>query len=222
MLLTPNEEHRSVFSDVPIIGFKRGRSLQDMLVCAKLPEIHDQDGSSCKCKGRRCGVCSYIKETSTFSDRDLKNTYTIKNRLNCNSQNVVYLVQCKTCNMQYVGSTCTKFRLRFNNYSCCHGKFSTNKSIAQASFHAHFSQPDHHGMDDWSFIIIDSAGDVGSVRRKESFWQYKLNTFTPNGLNEREVSLDYGWSVYWDTLNFTLKAFPVLLSSASLLSSYFL
>ena len=31
-----------------------------------------------------------------------------------------------------------------------------------------------------------------SVRRKELFWQYKLETFIPNGLNERaaDVELD--------------------------------
>ena len=67
-----------------------------------------------------------------------------------------------------------------------------NQSVAQASFHAHFNQPDHNGMDDWSFILIDSASGEDSVRRKESFWQFKLNTFFPTGLNEREVSLDYG------------------------------
>ena len=35
--------------------------------------------------------------------------------LNCNSGNVVYLNTCKKCSLQYVGSTITKFRLRFNN-----------------------------------------------------------------------------------------------------------
>ena len=58
--------------------------------------------------------------------------------------------------------------------------------------HAHFNQQDHNGIDDWSFKIIDSAIDITSVRRKESYWQHRLNTFIPNGLNERKVSLEYG------------------------------
>ena len=40
--------------------------------------------------------------------------------------------------------------------------------------------------------IIDGAGDVYSLRRKELFWQYKLGLFSPKGLNERlaDVELD--------------------------------
>ena len=34
----------------------------------------------------------------------------------CNSENVVYLLQCTCCNKKYVGSTKTKFRQRFNVY----------------------------------------------------------------------------------------------------------
>ena len=47
-------------------------------------------------------------------------------------------------------------------------------------------------MDDWSFTIIDSANNIDSVSRKETFWQFQLNTFSPHGLNELEVTPDYG------------------------------
>ena len=30
---------------------------------------------------------------------------------------------------------------------------------------------------------------VDDVRRRESYWQHELDTFQPNGLNEREVPL---------------------------------
>ena len=160
LLLTPNEEHRNVFPTVPITGFRRVKSLQDMLVRAKLPEINIQYGSSCRCERKRCCVCKFIPETSTFYDKDLENKCTITGGcLNCNSRNVVYLVQCRTCDTQYVGSSTTTFRFRFDNYRCCRRKYISIQSVSQASFHAHFSQPDHNGMADWSFILIDSAND---------------------------------------------------------------
>ena len=37
LLLTPDEKHLNVFLDIPIIGSKRGKSLEDLLVKAKLP-----------------------------------------------------------------------------------------------------------------------------------------------------------------------------------------
>ena len=79
-----------------------------------------------------------------------------------------------------------------NNYKSCHRKFNSNKLVPQSNFHAHFAQEDHQGMDDWDFALIDQGNDVDSTRRKESFWQYTLNTIHTDGLNERDVVIDYG------------------------------
>ena len=37
--------------------------------------------------------------------------------------------------------------------------------------------------------LIDQAESADDLRRRESFWQYELDTFQPNGLNERDVAL---------------------------------
>ena len=119
-----------------------------------------------------------------------------KGDLNCNSKFVVYLLRCKVCGKQYVGSTITKFRERFNNYKSQFrrywerkqaGKSDPGKDISQGKLFEHFCERDHHGMDDWSFKIIDQADSLKRVRERESFWQYKLNSFYPKGLNDREV-----------------------------------
>ena len=192
LLLTPDKDHQNVFPHVPVVGFKRGKSLQDHLVRAKVspPEC---EGLSKPCGKKRCQVCKCIKEADTFSNADNTEVYKIRTRtLDCDSSNIVYLVQCKTCNKQYVGSTVTPFRLRYNNYKSCCKKHSQNISVPQMSFHDHFAQKDHNGMDDWSFKLIDHASDANSLRRRESFWQHKLKTFHPLGLNERDVAFEMG------------------------------
>ena len=50
--------------------------------------------------------------------------YRINYSFNCDSSNVVYLLECTVCGVQYVGSTCTPFRLGFNNYKACSRKFN--------------------------------------------------------------------------------------------------
>ena len=193
LLLTPNDEHRKVFPDIPLVGFKRAKSLKDMLVRAKLPKVNQEQGYCKKCQKKRCEVCKVLVETNSFSDRNGQNAFVIKSgELNCDSQFVVYLVQCRTCDIQYVGSASTKFRLRLNNYKACSRKFLSGNAVPQESFHAHFHAEGHNGINDWQFTLIDKATDTTSLRRKESFWQYKLKTFSPQGLNEREVTLDYG------------------------------
>ena len=39
LLLTLDNKHNKVFRDVPIIGFRRAKSLKDILVRAKIPQI---------------------------------------------------------------------------------------------------------------------------------------------------------------------------------------
>ena len=122
LLLTHNEEHRNVFPNVPVVGFKRGKSLQDILVNAKL-QTPKCEGTSNKCNGKRCEVCTWVTEASSFSDKEGVSSYKINGNLNCNSKMVAYLVQCKSCIIQYVGSASTIFRLRFNNYRSSNRKY---------------------------------------------------------------------------------------------------
>jgi len=60
------------------------------------------------------------------------------------------------------------------------------------SFHSHFCQANHNGMNDWAFTLIDQSQDLTSLRKREVFWQDTLKTFIPLGLNEKEVTIDYG------------------------------
>ena len=192
ILLTPDKEHHKVFGNIPIIGFRKGKSLKDLLVRAKLPLLKSGKGESSGCARKRCGVCQFLPKTETFKDKNGKEFKINTGPLNCDSKNVVYLITCKTCGMQYVGSASTPFRLRFNNYKCCYRKHSSGVSVPQSTFHAHFNPENHKGMQDWEFNLIDQATDLASVRRREAFWQHTLGTFSRNGLNEKDVALDYG------------------------------
>ena len=188
IILACDKEHQNVFPDIPILGFRKGKSLKDMLVRAKVPKSANIEGTSEGCQGKRCGVCPFIKSTSEFQDKKGKQ-YTIRNnKLTCNSTNVVYLLSCKVCKSQYVGSCTTKFRLRFNNYKSCH-KRHKNSSVPQQQLHNHFDEPGHSGFEDWEFTLIDQGRDLESVRKSERFWQYKLDTFLPNGFNDCEVAM---------------------------------
>ena len=102
--------------------------------------------------------------------------------------NVVYLFSCKACSKQYTCST-ESFRSRFNNYKSAHRSFIKGNTVKQASFYTHFGDDKHHGMSDWEITLIDQMVIVDNLKRRESFLQYELDTFQPNGLNERDVAL---------------------------------
>ena len=118
-MLTPDVAHKAVFTNVPAIGLENDRSLKDHLVRAVLPKV-DVDGRSKPCGGgggggekRSFEVCKLVNDTFHFKRRDINETFNIlKDPLNCNSNHVIYLLECKQCQYRfpYVGGTKTNFR----------------------------------------------------------------------------------------------------------------
>ena len=68
-----------------------------------------------KCGSNRCQICTFLCVGRTFRSKTNGKEFRINYNLNCNSKNVVYLITCKVCGIQYVGSTTTTFRSRFKN-----------------------------------------------------------------------------------------------------------
>ena len=58
------------------------------------------------------------------------------------------------------------------------------KRVKQGSFDAHFAEVNYNGEDDWEVTLIEQTENVEELRKRESFWQYELDT-----LNERELPL---------------------------------
>ena len=42
--------------------------------------------------------------------------------------------------------------------------------------------------DDWQFTLIDQCTTKSELRKRDVYWQHRLKTFFPNGLNEHEKS----------------------------------
>lgn len=93
LLLTSDTERQKVFATIPIIGFKKGKSLKDIIVKAKLPDIKEGSlNKSSKCGKSTCHVCKFIKEDSVFTDKKSENFYQLRRGvLNCDLENIVYL-----------------------------------------------------------------------------------------------------------------------------------
>ena len=197
VILDCDEDHKKVFPEVPIIGFKNNKNLKSHLVRATLPDINEV-GRCEPCGGKipPCQLCNNMKNTSTFKSKHSNDVYQIKKNFNCNSKMVVYLIECRVCRKQYNGSTVTNFRARANNYKSTHHNFRkeqilSNQARNQKRFHEHYLQYEHNGICDWEITIIDHAETVNSLRQKELYCYHKLKTYAPFGLNECDVYVAY-------------------------------
>ena len=102
--------------------------------------------------------------------------------------NVFYLISCKTCRKQYTGSS-EEFIARFYNKGVRIITIIKKKKFKEEPFHANIAATVHSGEEDWEVTLIDQSDSTQVLRKKESLWEYELDTFQPNGLNERDVAL---------------------------------
>lgn len=58
-----------------------------------------------KCGQRGCKTCPGLHPKNVFKCTSTKKRIAIKNRVNCNSKNLIYILQCPICKLQYVGQT---------------------------------------------------------------------------------------------------------------------
>ena len=116
--LTPDRKHSNVFENIPIMSFKKGKILKDILVRTKVPPLKTEEGFCGPSNKWRYEICKHITKSHQFESTSTKHVYSIRpQNLNNASKNVVNLFTCKTCRKQYTGST-EEFRSRFNNYRC--------------------------------------------------------------------------------------------------------
>ena len=107
----------------------------DSLVRAKLPKLQIESDKGCfRCGKSRCQLCRFVSEGNSFRSNVSGSEFKISSRYTCDSSGVVYLLDCKVCGKQYVGSTFTSFRVRFNNYKSASRRYSKGEVATQGDF----------------------------------------------------------------------------------------
>ncbi|XP_066573481.1 nuclear GTPase SLIP-GC isoform X2 [Amia ocellicauda] len=129
------------------------------------------------CNAVNCNCCIYMKKgINTFKSTTRNNDHDIKHVLTCKSSTVIYVIQCKKCNLQHVGKTITSLQRRFRDHKSSI-KHKKNQLLAQ-----HFNSEDH-SLVDLTIFPIDKVNDLKSLAEREAYWIHELGTVWPEGLN---------------------------------------
>ena len=100
----------------------------------------DHTHTVCNCGFVRCKTCKYLCRGSTFVSNVTGKKYDIissTSSMNCATDNVVYLISCRRCGVQYVGETSQKLRCRLNNHR------NRLKNMTNLYLYNHFSSNGH-------------------------------------------------------------------------------
>ena len=141
--LCMSREAKAVFSRGLMVSFRKARKISSSLMKAKLYPL-ERFVDSGQCKKRRCDVCTNVRETDTFSSIVTGETCQINHELDCDDKCLIYLLECKVCDKQYVGETTDAFRLKWNNYKDNDRKFQRNESCMQQHLYEHFYSEGHN------------------------------------------------------------------------------
>src|ERR1044071_9860586 len=105
-------------------------------------------------------------------------------------ENIVYLITCKRCDLQYVGETVNSLRFRMNGH-----RDATRKNV-DTLLASHFNGP--CTLKDFSVQPIECIGGNGRDGKsqkhrklRELFWIKELRTVYPYGLNDRCSGQDW-------------------------------
>ena len=147
-----------------------------------------------------CKLCDTLSTKDHFVSSSTHRMYEaaipdIITSLDCNCTNVIYLITCRKCQLQYVGETAQLLRDRIRHHSSCINHAERDNTCRILS--EHFSKGlcknatftvniieklQGNGRDEHD--VIDSA--ITAIRRKkETSWMLKLRTVFPYGMNDR-------------------------------------
>lgn len=174
------------FSNLKIItAYSIHRNLRSLLTCSRnIPDVNSALPGSIQCSNRRCVSCRFMTESVSFSSSISHRIFKLRSRITCKSSNVIYLVTCRKCSMQYVGETGCPLHVRILNHLSCI-KLKKPSSIA-----LHFNLT-HHKISDFSFTpieLLEPTTTLSERRKREAFWQIILETRHPRGINNFNIT----------------------------------
>ena len=181
---------RHLVDNTVIFGLRRNKNLSDSLVRASTRTIHDQtkhiESAPCK-RPNSCRYCPRLNLSGKVKSRTYNRVFSTKTNVNCQSENLIYLITCTTCEIQYVGQTKNRILTRFQ------GHYQDIKNNNDTTVARHLNkcidtntgQPSDFRISVLSFIHQKPQSHASQLTRdtEEKRWMHRLGTILPQGLN---------------------------------------
>ena len=176
------------FDGGPLSSYTVAKSVSKMVVRAKLkcvpnpPDIGLNESHICFptnntiCNHPQCECCKLIKNVSHIHSTASHQTYPIEGTYTCKSMEVIYIITCSQCGIQYVGETGTTVgrRMRAHRNKLEGGD---NKPI-----YRHYRKKSHN-FHEASLTIVQQVANFHERRRCETLWIKRMKSLLPLGLN---------------------------------------
>ena len=155
---------------------KRAKNLRQILVRTDIkPGLAPKGSNPCN---KPCTTCPYMKPTNSITCWTTKEVMPLKGHYNCQTKNVIYVISCQKCGLQYIGQTGNTFNERFRAHLTDIRQQNTVKPVSR-----HFTTNSHSVRDINAAILTTTTGNVNVRLRTEEALIYKFQSRSPSGLN---------------------------------------
>lgn len=122
------------------------------------------------CCNKRCKTCPNFSKRQTTLDSNAP--------IACQSSNVIYLLECSSCSMKYIGQTSNSLNIRINLHR------SNINNYKPSKYHVEFNHFSIHNFDSVIIHILDIVPNLQDRLVKENFYIINHKTLVPYGLND--------------------------------------
>ena len=136
-----------------------------------------------KCGNRSCKLCPYLLTVNTAMSKLSKRKHLVYGNMSCQTQRLVYLLQCARCGRQYVGQTVNTLANRATKH------LQEVRRGGSSKLQLHYNG-EGHTPHDMRFQPLAKVGDdltpseaETQLKKLETMWIKRLGTMQPVGLN---------------------------------------
>ena len=131
-----------------------------------------------------CKYCAKISQSGRIKNLNNNKSYNTITKGTCQSNNLIYCLECNWCHIKYVGKAKNRITDRFQGH-IFDIKHNNNTTVAR-NFHSHMDQLDPsmtiHILE-YIRLPKDILRSISLRDKREVVWIHRLNTLIPNGLN---------------------------------------
>jgi hypothetical protein len=194
-LLGRTQTTETLYENRVIYGKRRTSNLRDMLVHAKIqepppdPSRASRRAFNRKCMAKNCRYCPRLNTSGELLCQSTGRKHTTRKEITCNSNNLIYCIECTRCHKLYVGQTKNSIKKRFS----AHFYSIENPLKLDTVVGRHFSSAHHQKLDDVKIHVLEfihlgnntpaSQRIRDEVERK---WIHMLTSTAPIGLNSAD------------------------------------
>ena len=136
-------------ANVNHVTYRKPPSLKDMLVRAKIPQPKTKTNKGCT-RPNTCRYCTRLSQSGKITNLENNTTYKTITKGTCQSNNLIYCLECNRCRIKYVGQTKNRIIDRFQGH-IYDIKHNNNTTVAR-----HFSVTMIKAILAWSYIFLNT------------------------------------------------------------------